>query len=180
MRKLMILVFSFALIPAASGQQNLGDTPASKEDVQRYFDVMHFHAQMENVMRSMSGFLKGRAHEECAKQKDQSQQDCEATVDKRMSLSLKQLPIEEMIQAMMPIMQKHMTKADVDAFIDFYSSPTGQKMMREQPQMMSEMMQAMKPILDKRVETMQKEMDEQMAEMKKQSGPNSSPSKPKN
>lgn len=36
-----------------------------------------------------------------------------------------------MTEAMVTVYQKHFTKSDVEALIGFYSSPTGQKMLRE-------------------------------------------------
>ena len=47
---------------------------------------------------------------------------------------------------MIPVYQRHLSKSDLDSVIAFYSSPVGQKLLREQPQMIQESMQAMAPI----------------------------------
>ena len=48
-----------------------------------------------------------------------------------------------MLDDMIPVYQKHLTKSDVDEMIKFYSTPTGQKFLREMPAMTAEGMEAM-------------------------------------
>jgi hypothetical protein len=57
------------------------------------------------------------------------------------------MPMDEMLQAMIPAYQKHLTEGDINYLIAFYSSPTGAKLVRELPEMMAEGMQEMMPIL---------------------------------
>ena len=71
--------------------------------------------------------------------------------------------------AVVPIYQKHLTKGDIDALVAFYSSPTGQKMLRELPAIMAETMQAMMPSIEKYMETVRQRIDEQFAQALKQS-----------
>lgn len=59
------------------------------------------------------------------------------------------LSIDEMLKAMVPVYQRHLTHSDVRIIIDFYNTPTGQKMIKETPTMMAEGMQAIQPILQK-------------------------------
>jgi hypothetical protein len=58
-----------------------------------------------------------------------------------------------MMQAMVPAYQKHFTKADMDNLVAFYSSPTGEKLLREMPSIMAESMQDMMPIMTKYTES---------------------------
>ena len=39
---------------------------------------------------------------------------------------------------MVPVYQKHLSKSDVEEMIKFYSTPTGQKILREMPAMTAE------------------------------------------
>src|SRR5262249_37793516 len=79
------------------------------------------------------------------------------------------LPIDEMLEAMVPIYQRHLTRSDIEEGIRFYSSPVGQKLLREQPQMIQEGMRAgaqiqqqrMGPIMDKIRERTEKMVEEQ-------------------
>jgi len=79
------------------------------------------------------------------------------------------MPFDDMMQAMVPVYQKHFTKGDVDALIAFYSSPTGQKMLRELPAIMGEAMESMTPMIEKYMETVRHRVEEQFAQALKQS-----------
>jgi uncharacterized protein len=52
------------------------------------------------------------------------------------------LSADDMIKDVVPVYQKHLTRSDVRALVAFYSSPPGQKILREQPAMIRESMQA--------------------------------------
>jgi hypothetical protein len=68
-----------------------------------------------------------------------------ARLDQFTSDMLKDFPVDGMLDDMIPVYQKHLNKADVDAMNAFYQSPTGQKMLREMPAMTAESMQASSP-----------------------------------
>ena len=70
------------------------------------------------------------------------------------------MPYDGMLDDMIPVYQKHLSKSDVDAMIGFYSSPTGQKILSELPAITAEGMQAMQP-------RMRKVMDETSDRMEK-------------
>ncbi len=72
-----------------------------------------------------------------------------------------------MIDAMIPVYQRHLTHGDVDAIIGFYSSPVGQKMTREMPEMMKEAMQAVSVISQNHMDRVMARVRERVIEMKK-------------
>jgi len=57
------------------------------------------------------------------------------------------MSVEGLLDDMIPVYQKHLSKSDVEAMIGFYSTPTGQKILREMPGMTRDGMQAMQPRL---------------------------------
>ena len=61
------------------------------------------------------------------------------------------MPLDEMIKAVVPIYRRHLSKGDVDEMIRFFSGPVGQKLLHEQPQMIQEGMQAGVAIQQKRM-----------------------------
>jgi len=80
---------------------------------------------------------------------------------------LRSYPVEQMLDDMVPVYQKHLSKSDVDAMIGFYSSPTGQKILHEMSAMTTEAMEVA-------YGRMQKSMDSAMQrieEMAKESSP---------
>jgi len=104
-------------------------------------------------------------HGQFMKDKDKLPADFEARMNKMMDDSMKSFPWDEMMQAMVPVYQKHFTKGDIDAIVAFYSAPTGQKMLKEMPAMMSEAMQSMMPIIRKQMDAMTERMQQEVAQM---------------
>jgi hypothetical protein len=82
---------------------------------------------------------------------------------------MKAFPWDEMLQAMVPVYQKHLSKGDIEAIVAFYSTPTGQKLLREMPAMMGEAIQAMTPLLRKQMDAMTEHVQQEIAQMKNNS-----------
>ena len=112
-------------------------------------------------------------HEQYLKHKDNLPADYESKITSMMDDMFQNMPMDEMMQAMVPAYQKHLTKGDIDNLVAFYSTPTGAKLLREMPSMLAETMQSMMPIMTKYMETVQqrllKETDVMIAQSKKQS-----------
>jgi hypothetical protein len=159
-----------ALGPLGAAQQSAADVPATKEDVQKYLEVMHSREMMTKMMDAMSKPMHQMMHEQYLKDKDKLPADFEERMKKVMDDYMKNLPIEAMLQAMIPAYQKHLTKGDIDGLVAFYSSPTGQKVIQELPAITAEAMQSMMPLMRKQMDVMTERVQEQVAQMKKQSG----------
>jgi uncharacterized protein len=158
----------FAL--SAVAQQSPADAPASKEDVQKYLEVMHAREMMAQTVEAMSKPMHQMIHDQYMKDKDKLPADFESRMNKMMDDTMKGFPWDEMLQAMVPVYQKHFTKGDIDAVVAFYSAPTGQKLLREMPAMMAESMQTMMPLLRKHMDAMMDRMQDEVAQMIKDSG----------
>jgi len=107
------------------------------------------------------------------KDKDKLPADFEVRMNKITDDMMASMPMDEIMQAMIPVYQKHLTKRNVDDLIAFYSSPTGQKMLKEMPGIMAEAMQTMMPIMTKHIDMMKQRINEQTAELMKDSGKDS-------
>jgi len=164
----LVLVFSGACI----AQTSADDSPATKADVEQYFQIVKSHDMMKKLMASMSQSLHQITHEQYLKHKDELPADYESKMTARTDEMFNNMPIDEMMQAMLPAYQKHFTKADMDNLVAFYSSPTGEKVLREMPSILAESMQDMMPIMNRYTETvkqsLQKETDDMIAQSKKQ------------
>lgn len=148
--------------------QTSADAPASKEDVEKYLEAIHSHEMMKQMVQAMSKPMHDMVHEQYLKSKDQLPQDFEERTNKSMDEMMKELPFDEMLDAMVPAYQKHFTKGDIEALTAFYSTPTGQKILREMPAIMSEAMETMMPLMRKSIDHMTQRLQDQMAEMMKQ------------
>jgi len=170
MKRILLLIFlCSALIGSTLAQDTDSNTPATKEDVARYFEVVHSRQMVDQVMGAMSKPIHQMMHDQYLKNKDKLPPDFEERMSKQVDEMLKNMPWDEMMQAMMPAYQKHFTKGDIDSLVAFYSSPTGQKLLRELPGIMSDSMQAMMPIMEKYMESVQKQMNDELAQALKDS-----------
>jgi uncharacterized protein len=150
-------------------RQDTADSPASKEDVEKYLEVMHSREMMAKMIDLMTGPMHKMMHEQYEKDKDRLPADFEPRMNKVLDDYLKNFPWDEVLQSMVPIYQKHFTKGDLNQLVAFYSTPTGQKVLRELPAVTAEAMQAMMPVLQQRLAVMTKDVQQQVAEMIKQS-----------
>jgi uncharacterized protein len=150
-------------------QQDPADSPATKEDVQKYLEVMHSREMMSKMIDAMTKPMHQMIHEQYEKDRDKLPADFETRMNKVMDDTMKGFPWDEMLESMVPIYQKHLTKGDINHLVAFYSTPTGQKVLRELPAITAEAMQSMLPIMKQRIDTMTRDLQQQVAEMIKQS-----------
>jgi hypothetical protein len=162
MRKIVWFVVLAAT--AALAQQPGADAPATREDVLQLFTLMNINQQMRSIMDSMMEQQKNLIHQ-TARQKNPkiSAQDL-ARIDRMMDETVKNFPISGLLDDMVPVYQKHLSKADVSAMSTFYSSRTGQKLLREMPAMTSEAMQASYGRLQTEIEAITERVDKAIRE----------------
>jgi uncharacterized protein len=148
------------------------DEPAGKEDILKLFDAMHLRDQMKLVMNQVSAQMKSMSHDQLRKREPQITDEEIAKLDAQSDELLKGMPIDGMLDDMIPVYQKHLSRSDVDAMVGFYSSPTGRKILKEMPAMTAEGMQAIQPRLRK---MMDEAMDKMERMAKEQQEKNSAP-----
>jgi uncharacterized protein len=170
MKRLIIAIFVLLLAAATGAQETTDNAPATREDIQKYLDVMHSHDMMAQMMNAMTPSLHKMVHDQYLKDQDKLPADFEERTNKMMDDMFHNMPFDDMTAAMVPIYQRHLTKGDVNALLAFYSSPTGQKMLHDLPAIMSESMQAMLPIMQKYMESVRQRVNDEFAEALKQSG----------
>jgi len=165
-RPALVLLACLLFASISFAQQNDADAPASKADVERYLDTMHIRDMMKNMIANMGPQMQKMIHEQVAKQPTLPS-DFEARMDKMMDDYWKDFPTDDLLNAMIPVYQKHLTKGDVDVLVAFYSAPTGQKMLKEMPAMMSESMQAASGIIQKMMAKAMQRIDDEIVQMQK-------------
>ena len=171
-RVLLILLSLFLLLmPAGFGQQASSDNSATKEDILRLFESMQVKQQMRSVMDAMMKQQTALVHETIRKRYPAASEEKIARFDNMMQETMKDFPVDALLDDMIPVYAKHLTRTDVDAMSTFYSSPTGQKLLREMPEMTSESMQVA-------YARMEKQMDALMKKAEQMSQDGQSPRKP--
>ncbi len=170
MRGRILAIVCVLVLANGSGvaQTSAGSDAPSKEDVMRFLELMHVKASMVQMMDGMKSGMKAGAEAGLKEQLPSATPDQLAKADMIADTVFKDFPIDEMFDAMIPIYQKHLTKADLDAVIAFYSSPAGQRLLKEQPAMMAEGMQAGQTIMLKKIPELTQRLNTQIATLAKQ------------
>jgi len=159
----------YAMGMAQQSQPSDADAPASKADIERYLDTTHSREMMRKMADAMSEPLHKMVHEQYLKDKDKLPSDFEETTNKTVDDMMKNMPWDEMVDAMIPAYQKHFTQGEMNALIEFYSSPTGQKILSEMPAVAADSIGTMMPIMQKHIAATQEHIQQQIAELTKKS-----------
>jgi hypothetical protein len=167
-RAALAAVLCMVFTAAAHAQQTPADAPASKEDVVRFMDAMHSRDMMMNVMNLMAKQAGQMVHQQVSAQTDLPP-DAEDRINKMMQDMFKNFPVDDLIQAVIPVYQKHFTKGDIDAFVAFYSTSAGQKLVEEMPAITQESMQASMGVAQKMVANMQQQIQDDINQIRKES-----------
>jgi uncharacterized protein len=165
-RPALVLLACLLFASVSFAQQDDANAPASKADVQRCLDVMHSRQMMKDMVEVMTVQMRKIIHERMQKQPNLPA-DAEARLDKSTDEMVKNFPVDEMLDAIIPVYQKHLTKGDVDALVAFYSGPTGQKMLTEMPAMAAESMQAATGVMQEMMAKMTQSVNDEIAQMQK-------------
>ena len=143
----LLLVVVFACLGWA--QATPADAPADKEDIQKLFATLHLNEMMQSMMTASVQQQTQLAHDALKKNLPTITDDDLKHMDTFINDFAKTIDVNGMLDDMIPVYQRHLTKQDVAAMLVFYNTPTGQKLLREQPAMMAEGMQAMQPRMQK-------------------------------
>lgn len=167
MRKVGISLFLLFVLgtPSVAQQAALPPDAPSKADVLRFLDLMQIRARLEQMMEGMkTGMKTGAEAGFKSKVPDATPAQLEK-VDAFTNLVFEDFPLDQMIDAMIPIYQRHLTKSDLDAVVAFYSSPVGKRLLKEQPAMMAEGMQAGQDIMLRKLPELGKRIDTKVAQL---------------
>jgi uncharacterized protein len=163
--KRLLIAFAFVALSLPCIAQN-ADEPASREDVLLYMRTMHSHDMMQKVMEVQAQSTQKLLEDSFLKDKGQVPPEFKAKFQKAMSDLMKNMPVDDMMQAMVPAYQKHFTHGDIEAMNAFYSSPVGQKVLQELPEVMRDGMQEMMPIMTKYMGDWQERLKHDFADTK--------------
>jgi uncharacterized protein len=179
MKRLILLPCVIAILTASAfAQEPAATSPApSKDEVLRFMDLMHLRAQMEQVMEGMEKSMKTGAEAGFKQKIPAATPEQLAKLNSLTDAVFKDFPIDEIIDAMVPIYQKHLSKSDLEAVIAFYLSPVGQKLLKEQPAMMAEAMQAGQDIMLRKLPEMQERLKTKVAQLAEEELQGANPNK---
>jgi uncharacterized protein len=170
------LLLCILMAPAGFAQQNAADAPASKEDIEKFMAV----TQKRELAIGMMANVKKQMHQVAA---DQLKKDPSLgagwveSMDKIFEDVWKNFPVDDMLEAQVPVYQKHFSHADIEALLAFYVTPVGRKVIAEMPAINAESMQAIMPLVQKMTAKATERLQQEVAQAQKSGGGNS-PNKP--
>jgi hypothetical protein len=162
--KLAVLLSVFSVLGFAQ-TSNADEGVASRDEVLKFMEVLRIRPSLVQYFEGVAKQAKLGAEEGFKQKVPNATPEQLAEVDKFAEGLFKNMPVDEMVDAMVPIYQKHLTKHDMDGILAFYASPVGQKLQREQPAMMQEGMQVGGEIGRKRLGDMMQQMDDFLTKM---------------
>ena len=157
---------------AQSTSQALPPGAASREQILKLFNMLNVRKTTEMTMQVAAQQAKASAEQMFQQQTpnatpEQVKQFREM-MDGIMDDTFGNMPIEKMIDVMIPVYQRHFTSSDIDSIVAFYSSPTGQKFLNELPQIVQESMQAMGPIQQQMMQDLMQKTNQRMQKMQEE------------
>jgi len=167
----VLLVGLLASLAQTSSGSNSVTVAATREDILRLFDVMQLRQQMREVMKQVMEQTRAVSREQIKKRQPDVTEEELAKIDALSEQTMKDMPVEGMLEDVIPVYQKHLNKSDVDAMIGFYSSSSGQKLLREMPAITRESMQAMYPRLQQQMQKAMDRVDQMVKEEQGKSAP---------
>jgi len=129
--------------------QSSDTDPATRDDIILYLRTMRSHDLVKKMMEVQSESMQKLIHDQFLQDKGTLPPDFDRRMKKAMADLVKNMPVDDIIQAMIPAYQDHFTRGDIQAMNAFYSSPVGQKVLEELPAVNQEGIKAALPILSK-------------------------------
>src|SRR5437762_5591205 len=173
----LVMLVPFLSSEAAAQTSPASVEPASREDVQNLYSVLKLDRMMQVTMSAAADQMKGNLPELMRQQNVEIPQE---QLDAMADDIFHDYPMQAVLDSMVPVYQKHLSKADIGNILLFYQTPTGQKMLNEMPAMSREAMQAANPVMKEWMARMTQRMQDRAHAMAQQnasqkSGTNSKP-----
>ncbi len=157
---------------SAFGQQS---DPATREDVLKFFQVMRVHQSMEDVRNAAVEQAKASVRALLADELPHATAQQKAELESMVERMIQAYTIDNTIEDLIPIYQKHMTKADLEAMTAFFSSAAGQKFLDTEPVIANDALQVVNAKTEKQMaagmEAIYKRVDEMKAQGTKATAP---------
>jgi uncharacterized protein len=124
---------------------------ATRQDVEDLMQLTGVRDRMQTIYSAMAGqfaasFVDRYRKEHPSADPAEVERATTAAAERFQQL-FKAMPINDLIDAMVPVYQKYLTHSDIKAINEFYGSPTGQKLLQNSNAMMIEAMQSAQVVI---------------------------------
>jgi uncharacterized protein len=182
--KSLIALLVFTCMATAQPQA-APDAPSTDQQVLELFQLMHIREQTLAVLQSSKEQIKATNRNMLESRLPNIKPAQLAELDAIVDDLYAHYPVDRVLQDMVPVYQRHLNKSDIEAVTAFYSSPAGQKLLREMPAMTAEAMQAASASMQKDTEEIMQKLEARIQELARQhrterlrQSPNSKPPLP--
>jgi uncharacterized protein len=177
-RGLLLLVL-LAVAAPVFGQQSVAEAAAqakstveafpadapTHDQVMTLLDLLQIRKMMVTMMDGMQQVMKQGAERSFRERVPNPTPKQLEALNGMVEDAVGGLSLDEMVEALVPIYRRHLSKSDVDEMIRFFGGPVGQKLLREQPQMMQEGMRAGAAVAKKRMEEIKIKISERSQQL---------------
>jgi hypothetical protein len=163
---LMLVASTFVLAQTS-------DDTASREDVLRFLDAMQIQKQMETMQQTMYQQWDAQLDPMLDRMLETNHKQITPEQRSRLKDMIRQsvgearqrYPVSEMIQDVVPVYQKYLTKSEINAIVQFYTSPVGKELLAKNSIMTREAMAVMMPKIQESIASSTMRMRERMQQM---------------
>jgi len=145
-----LLTFLFISLAPAFCQQI---DAATKEDVEQLLEITGAGNDMQLAWAAAAQQATSMVVESYQRKNPNTTPQQIRTLAETASVSMQRMtkafPIDELDAAMVPVYERHHTHSVIQALLDFYKSPVGQKLVKEAPLILVDSMQAVRPLMEK-------------------------------
>lgn len=167
MKRVALVVAVSLCISAAAFAQTAATAP-TREELVKMFDVLRVRQQTENVMQTTLMQMRQQIENDIQKRYPNLSPEAMKKIEESINGAVNIYPVNEMLEDLIPVYQKHLTKADVDAIVGFYSSPAGQHFLDKMPAVTQEAMSTMMTKMQVRSAAYANKVEQQAEELEKQ------------
>lgn len=159
-----------SVAPQKTAPMNLKPTSAQ---VLKLLELMRVRDELQMTLDSMKQEMKGQAEQVLRDKVPNPSAAQLKSVNGILDDAFAELSVDDLIQDLVPVYQRHLTRDDVQALVTFYASPPGQKILRVQPAILRESMETAGTSQQKRMETMLAKVELRMQQLIDQDQPQS-------
>jgi hypothetical protein len=156
-------------IPSVKPLETAVDQPASRQEILRLLEVMRLRQQALDMQSAIQTQLRAMFDQMLQKQGSPLGPEEKKKMQELMSWSFQRsielYPVDEMISDFVPIYQKHLNRADVQAILDFYASHAGKRLLDKTPALTREGMELVMTKTRARMDAFVPEMEAKIKEI---------------
>jgi uncharacterized protein len=151
--------------PARPVQPAVADGPPSPDQVRKLLGLLRVRDELQITLDAMKQQVKAGAAQTFSDKVPDPTPEQLKSVNFIVDDVFSGLSLDDLIKDLVPVYQRHLTRSDVRALIAFYSSPPGQKILREQPAMIKESMQVAGAAQQRRMEVLLATLEVRMQQL---------------